>query len=101
MSDRLRNFHRTPNRFPDLSEEDNFLKNLGLSQDRAFQASKFLIEKIQTKVNSKAKSFQLRELMIAQGKSYLEPVFKSEGIEDLDRSKRLEFKIILGGSDGI
>lgn len=92
--------HANSNRFPGLSEEENFLKNLGLSQDRAYQATRFLIETIKTTINTKTKNSMLREMMVAQGKSYLEPVYKQEGPEDFDRSKRLEFKIILGGKNG-
>lgn len=92
--------HANTNPFPGINEEENFLRNLGLSQDRAYQAARFLIEKIKFRITAKNKTYMLREMMIAQGKSYLEPVYSSQGVEDFDRSKRLEFKIILGGKDG-
>ena len=87
--------HANTNKFPGLTEEENFLKNLGLSQDRALQAARFLIEKIKLPIVREGHEFGLRELLIAQGKSYLEPVKNDSNLEDLDRSKRLEFKVVL------
>ena len=82
-----------------MNEEENFLKNLGLSQDRAYQATKFLIETVKSTINAKSKKFMLREMIVAQGKGSLE-LIKQDGIEDVVRSKRLEFKIILESKNG-
>lgn len=87
--------HANTNKFPNLSEETNFLKNLELSQARAFQAAAFLIENIHNPIIKNSKSLPLRELLIAQGKSYLEPVRDNSNNEDVERSKRLEFKVVL------
>lgn len=86
----------------ELTVEENFLRNLDLSQQRSFQASKFLIENIKSRVGNRNRNFRLSELIVAQGKSFSEPVFVDEKskIQDLERSKRLEFKVILGAANG-
>lgn len=80
-----------------FSDEENFLRNLELSQGRALAASRYLIEKIRVPIFRNEHPVYLRELMIALGKSSLLPVNNAKGSEDLERSKRLEFKVVLGG----
>lgn len=93
--------HANSEAYPGLDEKQNFLKNLGLSQERAYEAAKFLIEHLNTFISSPKRNYALREMIIAQGKSYLEPVYidPEKSREDLERSKRLEFKIILRSKD--
>lgn len=93
--------HANSEAYPGLNEKQNFLRNLGLSQERAYEAAKFLIEQLNTNITTPKRNYALREMIIAQGKSYLEPVYtnSSKTKEDLERSKRLEFKIVLGGKN--
>jgi flagellar motor protein MotB len=93
--------HANSEPYPGLNEKQNFLRNLGLSQERAYEAAKFLIEHLDTNITTPKRKYMLREMLVAQGKSSLEPVFSDSDSskEDLERSKRLEFKIVLGGKD--
>lgn len=87
--------HSNSKKFVGDNEENSFLKNLELSQNRALQASRFLIEKIKSPILKKNHKVRLRDLLTALGKSYLEPVKNELNEEDLERSKRLEFKVVL------
>ncbi|RYZ77334.1 MAG: hypothetical protein EOP04_31160, partial [Proteobacteria bacterium] len=42
--------HANSNHYGELSEEDDFLSNLGLSQERALSATRFLIEEIKSPI---------------------------------------------------
>lgn len=88
--------HTNSKPFNGFGEKKNFVWNLKLSQERALIATAFLINVIEEKVKKQDRLVELRELMVALGKSSLEPV-KENGVEDFDRSKRLEFKVILRG----
>lgn len=106
ISSRLRHVliegHANSESYPGLDEKQNFLRNLGLSQARAYEAAKHLIERHNEIISTTVRQFALRELVVAQGKSNLVPVYSdsTRKIEDFERSKRLEFKVVLGDYRG-
>lgn len=54
--------HANSNPYPNMSEEENFLRNLSLSQDRALQAARFLIGSVTDPIHRGKTDTKLREV---------------------------------------
>ena len=72
-----------------------FLYNLELSQKRAYSVMDFLLS-----LDFKNKE-NLKNLIIASGRSFLDPIYNSEGKEDSDASRRIEIKFSLKNEEAI
>lgn len=92
--------HANSKPFIGETEKMSFLRNLNLSQARSFEAATYLIENLDQPINKGDSKVALRALLVAQGKSYLEPIIEN-GTENFEKSKRLEFKIILRNSSNV
>lgn len=72
-----------------------FLYNLDLSQKRAYSVMDFLLS-----LDFKNKE-KLRQLVVASGRSYLDPVFDKNGKEDKEASRRIEIKLNIKNEEAI
>ncbi|MGN0031998.1 MAG: flagellar motor protein MotB [Candidatus Gastranaerophilaceae bacterium] len=71
------------------SKDEQFLKNMDLSLKRANAVAEYIFK---TNYN-KAYADQFRKIVVVEGKSYNEPVLNEKGIEDYDKSRRVELKL--------
>ncbi len=69
--------------------DGGFLYNLELSQKRAYEVMNYLLS-----LNF-VKKHHIRSLMIASGRSYLDPIYNKDGTENKDASRRIEIKFSL------
>ena len=69
--------------------DGGFLYNLELSQKRAYEVMNYLLSL------KFVKQHNIKPLMIASGRSYLDPIYNKEGKEDKDASRRIEIKFSL------
>ena len=69
--------------------DGGFLYNLELSQKRAYEVMNYLLS-----LNF-VKQHNIKPLMIASGRSYLDPIYNKDGKEDKDASRRIEIKFSL------
>ena len=82
--------HTDSQSFAGLKTKDQqFAKNMELSLKRANSVAAYMF---QTNYN-KTYSEQLRDRLIVEGKSFSEPILKSDGTEDFDKSRRVELKL--------
>lgn len=72
-----------------------FLYNLELSQKRAFSVMDFLLS-----LNFENKE-NLKKLIVASGRSFLDPINDENGIEDKNASRRIEIKFSLKNEEAI
>ncbi len=71
------------------SKDEQFLKNMDLSLKRANAVAEYIF-----KTNyDKKYSEQFRKIVVVEGKSYNEPVLNEKGVEDFDKSRRVELKL--------
>ena len=77
--------------------EANFLDNLGLSQQRAFETTKYILKVTSAEKMRLHEKFDTwkRKRLSANGRSYSDRVFKKNKREDYTNSKRVEFKYTL------
>lgn len=80
--------------------EGDYLYNLELSQKRALSVSAFCLD-VNKSVLSEKKIAQVRQMITANGKSYSSPVLDSNGKEDRNASRRVEFLFRLKDEDMI
>lgn len=71
------------------SENDQFCRNMFLSTQRANAVVEYMFK---TNYN-KSYDPKLRKIVVVEGKSYSEPVLKSDGTEDFAKSRRVELKL--------
>lgn len=71
------------------TKDEQFVKNMELSLKRANSVAEYMFK---TNYN-KEYSEQLRNRLIVEGKSFTEPILKSDGTEDFDKSRRVELKL--------
>ena len=71
------------------SKDEQFLKNMELSLKRANAVAEYIFK---TNYNKKY-SEQFRKIVVVEGKSYNEPVLDENGIENFDKSRRVELKL--------
>lgn len=69
--------------------DGGFLYNLELSQKRAYEVMNYLLSL------KFVKQHHIKSLMIASGRSYLDPIYGKDGKEDKDASRRIEIKFSL------
>ncbi len=69
--------------------DGGFLYNLELSQKRAYEVMNYLLTLNFVKKNN------IKPLMIASGRSYLDPIYDKNGKENKDASRRIEIKFSL------
>ena len=79
-----------------MSEEENFISNLELSQQRAFETIKYILKTTSARKIRLPKKFDKwkRKKLSAHGRSYSDKIFKNKR-EDFSNSKRVEFKYTL------
>ncbi len=70
------------------SENEQYMKNMELSLNRAYSVANYML---QTKYN-KANSEKLRKMFLVEGVSFSEPVIE-DGKENFDKSRRVELKL--------
>lgn len=73
----------------------SFLYNLNLSQERAYAVMDFLFS---LEFEEKEK---LKQLVVASGRSFLDPIYDENNKEDKDASRRIEIKFSLKNEEAI
>lgn len=82
--------HTDSQSFSGLSTKDEqFAKNMELSLKRANSVAQYMLK---TNYNKKY-SDQLRKMIIVEGRSFSDPILKSDGTEDYAKSRRVELKL--------
>ena len=79
---------RTPN--------EQYSKNMFLSLQRAYAVQNYML--LKTNYNNKYDN-KLRKIIVVEGKSYSEPVLDINGNEDFSKSRRVELKLRVKGSN--
>ncbi len=77
------------------NSKGSFLYNMELSQKRAYSVMAFLL-----KLDFEEKEL-LRDLIVASGRSYLDPIYDKNGIENKNKSRRIEIKFRLKNEEAI
>lgn len=72
------------------TKEEQYVKNLDLSARRAIAVESYIL----TTKFDKRYSDKLMKLMVAEGKSFSEPIIE-DGKENFKKSRRVEFKLVL------
>ena len=75
--------------------DGGFLYNLQLSQKRAYEVMNYLLSL------DFVKKHNLKKIMIASGRSYLDPILDKDGVEDKEKSRRIEIKFTLKNQDAM
>jgi len=75
--------------------DGSYLYNLNLSQKRAYAVMNYLLTLKFTKKN------HIKPLLVASGRSYLDPIYNSKHKEDKDASRRIEIKFRLKNDDAM
>jgi len=75
--------------------DGTYLYNLNLSQKRAYAVMNYLLTLKFTKEN------HLKPLLVASGRSYLDPIYDKNGKEDKEASRRIEIKFRLKNDDAM
>lgn len=70
------------------------MHNLELSQDRALSVARFCLDE-NNSILSKEQLNELRPILTANGRSYSDPIYDSNGNVDMAASRRVEFKFRL------
>ncbi len=77
------------------NSKGSFLYNLELSQKRAYSVMSFLLDLDFDKKDN------LNKLVVASGRSFLDPIYDNSGLELKDESRRIEIKFRLKNEDAI
>ncbi len=77
------------------NSKGSFLYNLDLSQKRAYSVMEFLFS-----MNFE-KKLKLKKLLLASGRSFLDPVLDKNGQENINKSRRIEIKFNLKNQESI
>ncbi|QKJ22695.1 OmpA family protein [Poseidonibacter lekithochrous] len=77
------------------NSKGSFLYNLELSQKRAYSVMSFLLDLDFDKRDN------LKKLVVASGRSFLDPIYDNNGLELKDESRRIEIKFRLKNEDAI
>jgi chemotaxis protein MotB len=72
----------------------SYLYNLELSQQRALSVASYCL-KDDSKIISDDEIAELRDIVTANGRSYSDVIYNSDGSVDMDKSRRVEFKFRL------
>ncbi len=73
----------------------SFLYNLNLSQERAYAVMDFLFS-----LDFEEKE-KLKQLVVASGRSFLDPIYDKNNKEDKEASRRIEIKFSLKNEEAI
>lgn len=73
-----------------FSDDEQYMKNMELSLNRAFEVANYMTNTSYNKVNGN----KLRRMILVEGASFSEPVLVN-GKEDFAKSRRVELKLIL------
>ncbi len=76
------------------SEDEQYMKNMELSLNRAFEVANYMTNTPYNKKNGN----KLRKMIIVEGASFSEPVLVN-GKEDYDKSRRVELKLVMKGTE--
>ena len=79
----------------------DYLFNLELSQKRALSVAKFCLQEGNADFSMDIDIAELRKLVTANGRSFSDPVYNSDGSINMDASRRVEFKFRLKDEDMI
>ena len=71
------------------SEDEQYMKNMELSLNRAFEVANFMANTPYNKVNGN----RLRKMIVVEGASFSDPILVN-GKEDYNKSRRVELKLI-------
>ncbi len=71
------------------TKDEQYAKNMELSLKRANSVAEYMFKTNYDKTYSE----QLRDKLVVEGKSFAEPILKSDGTEDFDKSRRVELKL--------
>ena len=74
----------------DYSEDEQYMKNMELSLNRAFEVANYMTNTPYNKSNGN----KLRKMILVEGASFSDPVLVN-GKEDFAKSRRVELKLIL------
>jgi len=89
--------HTDSQQFKDArTPDEQFSKNMFLSLQRAYAVQDYIL--LRTKYNKKYDK-KLRKILIVEGRSYSDPVLNANGKEDFSKSRRVELKIRVKGSN--
>ena len=69
----------------------NYLRNLGLSQERALAVASYCLGSEMTRLTEQEKQ-ALQGIITANGRSFADPVYTEDGKVDMDASRRVVFK---------
>jgi len=72
------------------SEDEQYMKNMGLSMARAYEVANFMINTPYNKTHGN----KLRKMIVVEGASFSDPVIVN-GKEDYAKSRRVELKLVL------
>ena len=75
--------------------DGKYLFNLNLSQKRAYAVMNYLLTLNFTKQNN------IKPLLVASGRSFLDTIYDEKGLEDKDASRRIEIKFRLKNDDAM
>ena len=70
--------------------DEQYMKNMELSLNRAFEVANYLSNTPYNKSNSN----RLQKMLIVEGASFSEPVMIN-GVEDFAKSRRVELKLVM------
>ncbi len=75
----------------DYTQDQQFMLNMQLSMKRAFAVANYMVNTPYNKVNGE----QLRKMILVEGVGSSKPVLTIDGKEDLEKSRRVELKIVM------
>lgn len=78
--------------------QGEYLMNLELSQKRALSVASFCLDENGSILPS-AEVLELRSMVTANGRSYSNPIYNTDGTVNMDASRRVEFKFRLKDED--
>lgn len=78
----------------EFTEDEQYMKNMELSLNRAYTIANYMSKTSYDKVNSE----RLRKMIIVEGASYSDPII-IDGKENYDKSRRVELKLIMKKQD--
>lgn len=78
--------------------QGEYLMNLELSQKRALSVASFCLDE-EGGILPIAEVLELRSIVTANGRSYSNPIYNSDGTVNMDASRRVEFKFRLKDED--
>ena len=78
----------------EFSEDEQYMKNMELSLNRAYEVANYLTGTTYNKDNGE----RLRKMIIVEGASFSDPIL-TDGKEDYAKSRRVELKLVMKKSE--